>query len=69
MDVTDTQMPDVPVGFSWEMELHDIDNDWDLDALVSCKSCQGSVLLLNDEEWGFHGRLGPTPVFLEQLRL
>jgi hypothetical protein len=48
VDVTESQMPDVPVGFSWELELVDIDNDTDLDILVSCKSCSGSKLFLND---------------------
>lgn len=47
-DATDTHMPDVLVKFSWELELVDIDNDYDLDILVSCKTCEGSKLFEND---------------------
>jgi len=53
VDVTESQMPDVPVGFSWDMELVDVDNDTDLDALVSCKSCSGSKLFINDGDGVF----------------
>jgi hypothetical protein len=45
---TRERMPDVVVGFSWDLELADVDRDWDLDALVSCKRCGGSLLLRND---------------------
>jgi len=47
-DATDARMPDVLVGFSWELELADIDNDYDLDLAVSCKRCAGSLLFKND---------------------
>lgn len=47
-DATEERMPDVPVLFSWELELVDVDNDYDLDALVSCKVCDGSFLFEND---------------------
>jgi hypothetical protein len=47
-DATDTQMPDIRVKFSWELELVDIDNDYDLDILVSCKQCDGSFLFKNE---------------------
>ena len=46
-DVTAEQMPDVLVRFSWEMEVLDIDNDYDLDMVVSCKKCIGSFLFEN----------------------
>ena len=52
-DATEDQMPDVLVRFSWELELVDVDNDWDLDILVSCKSCGGSKLFQNDGEGSF----------------
>ena len=52
-DVTESQMPDVLVRWSWEMELADVDNDRDLDILVSCKSCSGSHLFLNDGAGNF----------------
>lgn len=48
VDVTTTAMPDLLVAWSWDVELVDVDNDWDLDALVSCKLCARSLLLRND---------------------
>ena len=47
-DVTDASMPSTPVGFSWDLELMDVDNDWDLDVATSCKICATSLLYLND---------------------
>jgi hypothetical protein len=46
-DATDA-MPDVLVRFSWELELLDVDGDWDLDAAISCKQCRTSLLFEND---------------------
>jgi hypothetical protein len=39
-DATDQQMPATTVGFSWEIELLDVENDWDLDLAISCKVCE-----------------------------
>jgi hypothetical protein len=50
---TAQRMPDVPVKFSWELEFVDVDNDYDLDILVSCKMCEGSFLFENDGEGSF----------------
>lgn len=47
-DESERRMPGTRIGFSWDMELVDVDNDFDLDALVSCKRCPGSVLFRND---------------------
>jgi len=47
-DATDARMPDIKVRFSWDLELVDVDNDADLDLLVSCKRCGGSHLFRND---------------------
>ena len=47
-DATDEQMPDDLVGFSWDLELVDVDNDWDLDVATSCKACLSSRLYVND---------------------
>ena len=42
------QMPKTLVQFSWDLELLDVDNDWDLDLAVSCKTCPTSLLFIND---------------------
>ena len=47
-DATAERMPDTLVTFSWDIELVDVDNDWDLDLAVSCKLCDGSRLYMND---------------------
>src|SRR4030095_3521213 len=52
-DVTEGQMPDVLVNFSWELEFVDVDNDYDLDIAVSCKMCRGSFLFENDGAGNF----------------
>jgi hypothetical protein len=47
-DATAERMPATLVGFSWDLELVDVDNDWDLDVAVSCKACPTSLLYVND---------------------
>src|ERR671913_304342 len=47
-DATGARMPGVLVKFSWELEFVDVDNDYDLDIMVSCKVCDGSYLFEND---------------------
>ena len=47
-DETAERMPATRVRFSWDLELVDVDNDLDLDVLVSCKRCAGSMLFRND---------------------
>jgi hypothetical protein len=47
-DATDARMPSLKVRFSWDLEVADVDNDHDLDILVSCKRCPGSSLFRND---------------------
>ena len=47
-DATDSRMPAILVRFSWDLELVDVDNDFDLDVLVSCKRCTESLLFRND---------------------
>jgi hypothetical protein len=48
VDVTEQCMPDVAVKFCWELEFVDVDNDFDLDLLVSSKKSTGSFLFHND---------------------
>ena len=47
-DATENRMPETLIRFSWDLELVDVDNDFDLDLLVSCKRCAGSSLFRND---------------------
>lgn len=47
-DATAERMPETLVRFSWDLELVDVDNDYDLDVLVSCKRCAGGKLFRND---------------------
>ena len=46
-DASDGRMPPALVRFSWDLELVDVDNDLDLDVLVSCKRCGGGHLFRN----------------------
>ncbi|HQX81976.1 MAG TPA: VCBS repeat-containing protein [Vicinamibacterales bacterium] len=52
-DATAAQMPPPLVRFSWDLELADVDNDYDLDVLVSCKRCTGGYLFRNDGKGKF----------------
>ncbi|MFC4722802.1 FG-GAP repeat domain-containing protein [Geojedonia litorea] len=47
-DVTETQMPDLLIQFSWDLEFFDFDNDFDLDMAISCKRCATSRIFVND---------------------
>src|SRR5262245_18025567 len=47
-DETAGRMPDIKIRFSWDLELADVENDGDLDVLVSCKRCPGGSLFRND---------------------
>lgn len=51
-DATD-RMPRTLVAFSWDLELLDVDNDWDLDLAISCKTCPTSLLFENDGRGSF----------------
>jgi len=52
-NATGERMPEVLVKFSWEVEFVDVDNDHDLDMMVSCKVCTGSYLFENDGTGAF----------------
>lgn len=47
-DATAQRMPDVAVRFCWNLEFVDVDNDYDLDIMVSSKKSAGSFLFEND---------------------
>lgn len=47
-DATEARLPALKIRFSWDLEFVDVDNDTDLDLLVSCKRCPGSSLFKND---------------------
>ena len=47
-DATNARMPATLIRFSWDLELVDVDNDYHLDVLVSCKRCGNSTLFRND---------------------
>ncbi len=63
-NATGSRMPDVLVEFSWELEFVDVNNDYDLDILVSCKLCVGSFLFENDGTGAF---IDVTPQKLPQF--
>jgi hypothetical protein len=52
-DATAERMPASLVRFSWDLELADVENDMDLDVLVSCKRCIGGYLFRNDGKGKF----------------
>jgi hypothetical protein len=47
-DATAERMPEVAVRFSWNLEFVDIDNDYDLDVMISAKKSETSFLFEND---------------------
>ena len=48
VDITETHLPAWAVRFCWELELLDVDGDFDLDLLCSSKRSPGSFLAHND---------------------
>lgn len=61
-DATD-RMPQSKVKWSWDLELYDADNDYDLDIAVSCKVCTGSRLYHNDGTGRFTDASDRLPQF------
>lgn len=62
-DATDAKMPTILVRFSWDLELVDVDNDYDLDIAISCKRCNGSLLFRNDGTGTFTNANGAIPAY------
>ncbi len=68
-DATAAQMPETLVGFSWDLELADIDNDYDLDLAISCKRCPGSYLFMNDGTGRFTNDARALPQYTNNYEL
>ncbi|MBA3269891.1 MAG: VCBS repeat-containing protein [Acidobacteria bacterium] len=62
-DATASRMPPPLIRFSWDLELSDIDNDYDLDVLVSCKRCGNSTMFRNDGRGTFVEDARALPVY------
>lgn len=62
-DATTERMPATLIRFSWDVEFADVDNDLDLDILVSCKRCGNSTLFRNDGKGGFTEDLRALPQY------
>ena len=56
-------MPQAKVRWSWDLELFDVDNDYDLDVMVACKVCTGGKLYLGDGRGGFTDASQNLPQF------
>lgn len=62
VDETEARLPGARTGFSWDLEAVDVDDDLDLDVLVSCKVCgDGGLLLENDGDGVFLDQSGLLP--------
>lgn len=57
------EVPEKLIGMSWDLELIDVDNDYDLDVMVSCKVCTGSSLFHNDGAGRFSNGSDQLPQF------
>ena len=68
-DETTAAMPNLLVRWSWDLELADVDNDWDLDVLVSCKACTSSLLFRNNGMGVFTDEPDALPHFTNNYEL
>jgi hypothetical protein len=55
-NVTQARMPSIKIEFSWDLELFDYDNDFDLDIAISCKRCGTSRIYVNDGQGNFEDK-------------
>jgi hypothetical protein len=62
-DETEKRLPQTLIRFSWDLELVDVDNDYDLDVVVSCKRCPGGSLFRNDGAGTFTEDPGGLPQY------
>ena len=68
-DATSDRMPDTLIRFSWDLELVDVDNDYDLDIAISCKRCGNSTLFRNDGKGAFTEDLRALPQYTNNYEL
>ena len=62
-DATLANMPNVGIRWSWDLEFVDLDNDYDLDAVVSCFACsKASVYLFANDGSGAFSQIPNTNV-------
>jgi uncharacterized protein (TIGR03382 family) len=57
------RLPAKSIAWSWDFELLDVDNDYDLDILVSCKVCTGGSLFHNRGDGSFEDASDLLPQF------
>ncbi len=62
-EATSDHMPATLMKWSWEIELADVDGDWDLDILIACKLCTTSYLFRNDGTGHFTNDANALPHF------
>jgi hypothetical protein len=62
-DDATAEMPATRIRWSWDLELFDVDNDYDLDVMVSCKVCSGGALYLNRGDGRFDDVSDRLPQF------
>ena len=62
VDASD-KLPAKKIAWSWDFELLDIDNDFDLDMVISCKVCEGGSLFHNDGSGNFRDATDKLPQF------
>jgi hypothetical protein len=60
---TEGAMPAAKIQWSWDLELFDVDNDYDLDVMVACKVCTGGKLYLGNGAGGFEDASQRLPQF------
>jgi hypothetical protein len=65
-EATEARMPDVLVKWSRDLDLVDIDNDWDLDILVACSYCTTSYAFINDGQGSFTNAPGVLPTLVTE---
>lgn len=63
VDATGERLPEMKFAFSWDIELFDVDGDFDLDLLVSCKRCGGGALFRGSGDGFFELVPGALPAY------